>query len=114
MSLTAFIHRSTLVMGFPFLIFTPKILSAPVALLGLWLAQPKVGRPFLNRHFCRSAPLILTVTPVVDRHINELRDCFPWGSLKGTVVDVGGGSGHISIALARVSILACLHTKLEV
>lgn len=39
----------------------------------------------------------------MDRHLNELRDCFPWGSLKGKVVDVGGGSGHISIALARVS-----------
>ncbi|RYP60585.1 hypothetical protein DL770_009961 [Monosporascus sp. CRB-9-2] len=32
-------------------------------------------------------------------HIN--RDFFPWESLKGTVVDVGGGSGHISMALAR-------------
>ncbi|KAL7623512.1 hypothetical protein AAE478_007195 [Parahypoxylon ruwenzoriense] len=38
----------------------------------------------------------------MDRHLNELRDCFPWGSLKGKVVDVGGGSGHISIALARL------------
>lgn len=37
-------------------------------------------------------------------HIKELRDCFSWGELKGTVVDVGGGSGHVSIALARVSI----------
>ncbi|KAI0394194.1 S-adenosyl-L-methionine-dependent methyltransferase [Xylariaceae sp. FL0594] len=38
----------------------------------------------------------------MDRHINELRDCFPWGSLQGTVVDIGGGSGHISITLARI------------
>ena len=38
----------------------------------------------------------------VDLHIDELRDYFPWESLKGTVVDIGGGSGHISIALARV------------
>ncbi|KAI0198017.1 putative O-methyltransferase [Astrocystis sublimbata] len=31
----------------------------------------------------------------------ELRDRFPWGSLgKQTVVDVGGGTGHISIFLA--------------
>ncbi|KAI1662757.1 S-adenosyl-L-methionine-dependent methyltransferase [Daldinia decipiens] len=35
-------------------------------------------------------------------HIKELRDCFSWGELRGTVVDVGGGSGHISIALARL------------
>ncbi|KAI1426422.1 S-adenosyl-L-methionine-dependent methyltransferase [Xylaria sp. FL1777] len=38
----------------------------------------------------------------MDRHITELRDCFSWGELKGTVVDVGGGSGHISIYLARL------------
>jgi len=37
----------------------------------------------------------------VDRQIAELRDCFPWGDINGTVVDVGGGSGHISMALAR-------------
>ncbi|KAI0887772.1 S-adenosyl-L-methionine-dependent methyltransferase [Annulohypoxylon maeteangense] len=37
----------------------------------------------------------------MDRHIRELRDCFSWGDLKGTVVDVGGGSGHISMSLAR-------------
>ncbi|KAI1211540.1 S-adenosyl-L-methionine-dependent methyltransferase [Annulohypoxylon truncatum] len=38
----------------------------------------------------------------MDRHITVLRDCFSWGELKGTVVDVGGGSGHISMSLARV------------
>lgn len=42
----------------------------------------------------------------MDRHINELRDSFPWGELTGTIVDVGGGSGHISIALAKVSTLS--------
>ncbi len=40
---------------------------------------------------------------VVDRQISELRDGFAWESLnKGTVVDAGGGSGHVSISLARV------------
>jgi methylase of polypeptide subunit release factors len=39
----------------------------------------------------------------VDRHIDELRDSYDWEKLQGTVVDVGGGSGHISIALAQVS-----------
>ncbi|KAI1348227.1 S-adenosyl-L-methionine-dependent methyltransferase [Xylaria sp. FL0043] len=38
----------------------------------------------------------------MDRHVTELRDCFSWSELKGTVVDVGGGSGHISIYLARL------------
>ncbi|KAI0898721.1 S-adenosyl-L-methionine-dependent methyltransferase [Annulohypoxylon nitens] len=38
----------------------------------------------------------------MDLRIKELRDCFSWGELKGTIVDVGGGSGHISISLARV------------
>ncbi|KAJ6170938.1 O-methyltransferase, partial [Penicillium chermesinum] len=45
----------------------------------------------------------MTGVAKLDRHINELRDCFDWGSLKSTVVDVGGGNGSTSIALARVS-----------
>jgi len=41
---------------------------------------------------------------VVNERGTELRDGFPWASLgSGKVVDVGGGSGHISIKLARVS-----------
>lgn len=34
--------------------------------------------------------------------LGNLRHWFPWESLEGTVVDVGGGSGHVSIALAKV------------
>ncbi|KAF2275382.1 S-adenosyl-L-methionine-dependent methyltransferase [Westerdykella ornata] len=38
----------------------------------------------------------------LDRQVSELRESFSWGTLKdGTVVDIGGGSGHISIALAK-------------
>ncbi|KAI0154666.1 putative O-methyltransferase [Xylariaceae sp. FL1272] len=38
----------------------------------------------------------------VNERDNELRDSFSWASLgSGKVVDVGGGSGHISIKLAR-------------
>jgi hypothetical protein len=44
---------------------------------------------------------------VVDRQLSELRDEYPWAALgKGKVVDIGGGSGHISLYLARVSFLA--------
>ncbi len=34
---------------------------------------------------------------------NALKDSFPWGDLNGTVVDVGGGSGKVSITLAQVT-----------
>ncbi|KAH7115008.1 O-methyltransferase-domain-containing protein [Dendryphion nanum] len=38
----------------------------------------------------------------LDRQTSELRDEYTWGSLtSGSIVDVGGGSGHISISLAR-------------
>ena len=41
---------------------------------------------------------------VVDGQVTKLHSSFPWASLKaGKVVDIGGGSGHISIGLARVS-----------
>lgn len=40
----------------------------------------------------------------VDRQIEELRDGFPWDTIKtGKVIDMGGGSGHISVALLNVS-----------
>lgn len=40
----------------------------------------------------------------VNRDHAELRDRFPWARLgKNKVVDVGGGSGHVSIFLASVS-----------
>lgn len=39
----------------------------------------------------------------MENSVTELRDNFPWGNLKGTVVDIGGGSGHVSIILAQVS-----------
>ncbi|KAJ5201516.1 S-adenosyl-L-methionine-dependent methyltransferase [Penicillium cinerascens] len=34
-------------------------------------------------------------------NINALKEAFPWDELKGTVVDVGGGSGKVSITLAQ-------------
>ncbi len=37
--------------------------------------------------------------------MKELQDCFSWGELKGTVVNFGDVSGHISIFLAGASTL---------
>ncbi|KAL8752875.1 MAG: hypothetical protein Q9199_005443 [Rusavskia elegans] len=34
-------------------------------------------------------------------NVVELRDNYPWANLKGTVVDIGGGSGHVSIEMAK-------------
>lgn len=40
----------------------------------------------------------------MDRHLDtSLQDGFNWSAIKGTVVDCGGGNGHISKSLARVS-----------
>ena len=42
----------------------------------------------------------------MNRDTTEVRDRFPWARLgKSKVVDVGGGSGHISIYLANASYL---------
>ncbi|KAI0102814.1 S-adenosyl-L-methionine-dependent methyltransferase [Nemania sp. FL0031] len=74
-----------------------------------------VNSPFYSRHklspfqywakypdkAARFAKAMAGITRM-DRHIKELREFFPWGELKGTVVDVGGGSGHISIYLAQL------------
>ena len=41
----------------------------------------------------------------MDRHLDYLlQDGFNWSGIKGTVVDCGGGNGHISKSLARVSL----------
>lgn len=37
----------------------------------------------------------------MENSIIELRDGFPWEQLKGTVVDIGGGSGHVAMIMAR-------------
>ncbi|KAF2963729.1 hypothetical protein GQX73_g9838 [Xylaria multiplex] len=53
-------------------------------------------------HAIRFAKAMTGATKFTDRRTTELRDLFHWGALKGTVVDVGGGSGHVSIELAKV------------
>ena len=41
----------------------------------------------------------------MDRHLDYLlKDGFDWSAIKGTVVDCGGGNGHISKSLAQVSL----------
>jgi hypothetical protein len=38
----------------------------------------------------------------LERHFDSLKESFPWGSIAGKkVIDVGGGSGHMSVSLAR-------------
>ena len=49
----------------------------------------------------RSKPL--TKRPTVNLNYNALKEAYPWGNLKGTVVDIGGGSGIVSITLAKVT-----------
>lgn len=52
--------------------------------------------------------VILIAGLSVERGMSDLVDSFPWASLKdGKVVDIGGGSGHISIFLAKVSFHLC-------
>ncbi|KAI0545025.1 O-methyltransferase [Xylaria curta] len=40
-------------------------------------------------------------TTKLDRQTSGLRHDFPWEQLQGTVIDVGGGNGHVSMTLAR-------------
>ncbi|KAI1667080.1 O-methyltransferase family 2 [Pyrenophora tritici-repentis] len=37
----------------------------------------------------------------LDRQTKQLHEEFDWAKIKGTVVDVGGGSGHVSLSLAQ-------------
>ncbi|RYP57290.1 hypothetical protein DL769_009576 [Monosporascus sp. CRB-8-3] len=37
----------------------------------------------------------------MENSVTELRDNFNWAGIKGNVVDIGGGSGHVAIILAR-------------
>ncbi|KAF1850335.1 O-methyltransferas-like protein [Cucurbitaria berberidis CBS 394.84] len=38
----------------------------------------------------------------LERHFESLKESFPWDQIsKGKVIDVGGGSGHMSVSLAR-------------
>jgi hypothetical protein len=38
----------------------------------------------------------------VANHLTDTVDGYPWAELQGTVVDMGGGSGHVSVELAEV------------
>lgn len=62
-----------------------------------WLACPDVGS---NDSHCHVSAILINL---VERHFGILRDSFPWGQISGRkVIDVGGGSGHMSVNLARV------------
>lgn len=92
-------------MGFRSINITLSIRTKLRALQKLWpeCREVRLYALQLPRYLYSRHRLMLTWGSAVDLRIKELRDCFSWGELKGTIVDVGGGSGHISISLARVS-----------
>lgn len=52
----------------------------------------------------KSTPWRGLCSTAVDRQIYELQNGFHWAEIGSKrVVDIGGGSGHVSIALAQVS-----------
>lgn len=72
----------------------------------LWLGLLRVSNGLSLTCFSHEVRVLtLLFCFIVNRQISELRDKFDWPSLRnGKVVDIGGGSGHVSIELARVSL----------
>ncbi|KAI0838319.1 O-methyltransferase-domain-containing protein [Hypoxylon sp. FL0890] len=65
---------------------------------GTTMYQYYEERPEKARRFAQA----MSSWSQINRQVDELQTGFPWESLKdGKVVDIGGGSGHISIGLAR-------------
>ncbi|KAI2618192.1 O-methyltransferase [Hypoxylon sp. NC1633] len=54
-----------------------------------------------NPHYAERFAKAMGGITSVDRQMSELISGFQWDKLKGTVVDVGGCNGHVSIALAH-------------
>ncbi|KAI1332474.1 O-methyltransferase [Xylariaceae sp. FL0255] len=65
--------------------------------MGVPLFQYYSTRPQQGARFAKGMSGIASL----DRPVNELKLGFSWDRVKGKVVDVGGGSGHVSMALAR-------------
>ena len=108
-SLTVCIAHFSHATEFPYLISTKSIQNTLVALPRQWLVGEKVSvSTYLiytiacDLRTCKENTKL--TNDEVKNNIVELRDSYPWADLKGTVVDVGGGSGHTSIELARVSL----------
>jgi hypothetical protein len=54
--------------------------------------------------FPRYPPLSRLTTDTVENQFDDLKDSYAWGELKDRrLIDIGGGRGHVTIALARVS-----------
>ncbi|KAI0530045.1 O-methyltransferase [Xylaria digitata] len=53
-----------------------------------------------NPHHAKRFAKAMAGWTKLDRHI-DIKGGFPWSELRGTVLDVGGGSGHVSMALAK-------------
>ncbi|KAI1140810.1 O-methyltransferase-domain-containing protein [Hypoxylon sp. FL0543] len=65
---------------------------------GTTMYQYYEERPEKARRFAQA----MSSWSQINGQVDELQNGFPWESLKnGKVVDIGGGSGHISIGLAR-------------
>ena len=72
------------------------MLSEQLVLRAQWLVS--LGVLFSYPIRSHSAYLL-----AVERHFETLKESFPWDQVsKGKVIDVGGGSGHMSVSLARV------------
>jgi hypothetical protein len=92
-------------MAFPSSNSTKRIPNVLFVLLRLWqdglnVISPRPGESVRKAEWIPSS--LQTDAFTVNLNINALKEAFPWGNLKGTVVDVGGGSGKVSITLAEV------------
>lgn len=70
---------------------------------GARFARAMAGVTRRKRQLQRHLKAYSLTMHAVDRQLVEVRDEFPWDTIgDGTLVDVGGGSGHIAISLAKV------------
>lgn len=113
LSLTATIRLLEHDIRCPCLNFITNIQQKERDLHKRWLVLSSVSKKLFHSLFTLEDDSVFQV----DRKITELRDEYPWDSLGiSTVVDVGGGSGHVSMSLARVcnrSLLTSISSSLR-
>ena len=101
-SLIACIVPSLPALGYPYSTTTKSIPRIPVASPRQWLGGEKVRLRIRFLVFLQHQANDEADAYAVTNNVVELRDNYPWADLKGTVVDIGGGSGHVSMELAKV------------